>query len=208
MNLTCPHCGEKNINETAISCPACGESLSGSKSARRAREYDSYAVGRRVLRLAPAWLLLIAVAFVLFFGWVGRRGGGSEDEAFRNEATNRSATPEGAHAAASPLRSAPAADATPFATTEVGQATAAPDEAGSYSVQVGAFAEVSQANEVVSRLRAAGFEARVVDAPEATRFRFQVRSGLYATREEAARLAAELRARRAAGDTVIIEPSR
>jgi cell division protein FtsN len=69
-------------------------------------------------------------------------------------------------------------------------------------VQVGAFADASQANEQVSRLTAAGFEARVAGAPEATRFRFQVRSGLYATREEAARVAADLRAR----GTVIVEP--
>ncbi len=209
MNLTCPHCGEKNIDDTAPACPACGESLGGNQSARRAGEYDGYAVGRRVLRLAPAWLLLIVVAFGLalfFFSRMGRRGGASEEEAFRNEATNRTAaTPEEAHAASSPPR--PAADATPFATAEVKNVTAAPDEAGSYSVQVGAFAEVSQANEVVSRLRAAGFEARVVEAQEATRFRFQVRSGLYETREEAARLATDLHARGAAGETVIIEPA-
>ena len=170
----------------------------------RGREYDNYAVGRRVLKLAPVWLLLMAVAVVLFFSWVSRRGG-SEDEAFRNEATNQTqpaATPEAAHAAASPLKTGPAATATPAATAEV------KDEAGSYSVQVGAFAELSQANEQVSRLRAAGFEARMVEAPGATRFRFQVRSGLYATREEAARLASDLHARGVASETVITEPDR
>jgi septal ring-binding cell division protein DamX len=179
-------------------------------SARRAREYDGYAVGRRVLKLAPVWLLLIVLAFalaLLLFSWVGRRGGASDDEAFRNEATNQtSATPEVAHAAASPSRSAPTLAATPAATVEVRELAAASDEAGSYSVQVGAFAELSQANEQVSRLRAAGFEARVVESGEATRFRFQVRSGLYATREEAARLASDLRARAVAGETVIVEP--
>jgi cell division septation protein DedD len=164
-----------------------------------------------VLKLAPVWLLLIVLAFVLallFFSWVGRRGGASE-EAFRNEATNQlSATPEGAHATASPSRSAPTLAATPAATAEVKDVAAASDEAGSYSVQVGAFAELSQANEQVSRLRAAGFEARVVEPGGATRFRFQVRSGLYPTREEAARLASDLRARGVAGETVIVEPSR
>src|SRR5215213_8676322 len=104
MKLTCPHCGEKNVDETAAACPACGGGLGGGKSARRAREYDGYAAGRRVLRLAPAWLLLTVVAFVLallFFSWMGRRDGASEGDAFRNEATNRpAATPEGAHAAA------------------------------------------------------------------------------------------------------------
>ncbi|MDT5268038.1 MAG: hypothetical protein QOH49_224 [Acidobacteriota bacterium] len=212
MELTCPHCKEKNINETADACPSCGESVAKRKSALLAREYDGYAVGRRVLRLAPVWLLLIAGAFVLallFFSWMSRRGSASEDDAFRNEATNQSsATPEGAHAAASPLKPAPTAVATPEATVEVKDVAAASDEAGSYSVQVGAFAELSQANEQVSRLRAAGFEARVVEPGGAMRFRFQVRSGLYATREEAARLASDLHARGAAGETVIVEPER
>ena len=171
----------------------------------RGREYDGYAVGRRVLRLAPLWLLLVVVAFVLallLFRWVGRRGA-AEGEAFRNEATNQqAATPEATHTAGSPLKSLPVAKVTPAPTVE------AKDEAGSYSVQVGAYAELSQANEQVSRLRAAGFEARVFESADATRFRFQVRSGTYATREEAARLAADLRARGVAGETVIVEPSR
>ena len=208
MKLTCPHCGEKSLNETAAACPSCGESVGGREPARRA--YDGYAVGRRVLRLAPAWLLLTVVAFVLallFFSWAGRGGGASEEEAFRNEATNRpAATPGGSLAAGTPSKPEPAAEATPAATAEVKDVAAASDEAGSYSVQVGAFVELSQANEQVSRLRAAGFEARVAESGEATRFRFQVRSGLYATRGEAARLASDLRARGAAGETVIIEP--
>ena len=173
----------------------------------RGRDYDGYAVGRRVLSLAPVWFLLTAVAFaaaLLFFSWLGRRGGAPGDNAFRNEATNRpAATPEGAHAAAVPTKAA-----TPAATPETKDAAAAADEAGSYSVQVGAFTGVSQANEQVSRLRAAGFEARVVEAGAETRFRFQVRSGLFETREEAARLGSELRARGAAGETVIVEPER
>ena len=212
MKPTCPHCGEKRLSETAAACPSCGESVGGRQSARRARAYDGYAVGRRVLRLAPAWLLLTAVAFVLallLFSWVGRRGGVSEEEAFRNEATNRpAATPTGAHAAGTPSQPAPAPTATPATTAGVKDVAAALDEAGSYSVQVGAFAELSQANEQVSRLRAAGFEARVTESGAATRFRFQVRSGLYATREGAARLASDLRARGVAAETVIIDPSR
>ena len=216
MKLTCPHCGEKNINETAAACPSCGGSVVGAKTARRAREYDGYAVGRRVLSLAPAWLLMTAAAFVLallLFSWLSRRGGAREEEAFRNEAMNpQSATPEAARAAASPPKPTPAAalsegraaaGATPVATGEAGGAAF---EAGSYSVQVGAFAELSQANEQVSRLRAAGFDARVVESGGATRFRFQVRSGRYAAREEAARRGSDLRARGVAGETVIIDP--
>lgn len=209
MEPTCPHCGGTSIDETVAACPSCGESVGVRASARRAREYDGYAVGRRLLRLAPAWLLLTVVGFglaLIFFSWAGQGGGASEEEAFRNEATNqRAALPAEAHAASSPAP--PTADATPAATVEAKEVAAASDEAGSYSVQVGAYAEVSQANEQVSRLRAAGFEARVAESGAATRFRFQVRSGLYATREEAARLASDLRARGIAGETVIIEPS-
>ncbi len=165
----------------------------------RRREYDGYAVGRRVLRLAPVWLLAVAAAFVLallFLSRVGRRG-----EDLRNEATNRqSATPEAEHAPLSDV--APTAAVTPLATAET------KGEADSFSVQVGAFAEASQANELVSRLRAAGFDARVVEAPESTHFHFQVRSGLYPTRDGAARRASELRGRGVAADTVIIEPEK
>ena len=216
MKLTCPHCGEKDLDETAAACPSCGGRVVGGKPARRAREYDGYAVGRRVLSLAPAWLLMLAAAFVLallLFSWMSRRGGAREEGAFRNEATNQqSATPEAARAVTSPPKPTPeaavaegraAADATPVATGGAGDAAF---EAGSYSVQVGAFAELSQANEQVSRLRAAGFDARVVESGGATRFRFQVRSGRYAAREEAARLASDLRARGVAGETVIVDP--
>jgi hypothetical protein len=215
MRLTCPQCGEQRPDETAAACPSCGQRVGGHQSARRASAYDGYAVGRRLLRLAPAWLLLTVVAFVLallLFSWAGRRGGVSGEEGFRNEAMNQpAATPAGAHAAGTPSQpasAAKAAAATPAATAEVKNVAAASDEAGSYSVQVGAFAELSQANEQVSRLRAAGFEARVAESGAATRFRFQVRSGLYATREEAARLASDLRARGVAGETVIIDPAR
>lgn len=210
MEQTCPHCEEEIIDGTAAACPSCGGSSGPRKPAARTREYDGYAVGRRVLSLAPAWLLLMAAAFVLVllvFSWVSRRGASGE-EAFRNEATNHTArTPEAARASASPPRPTPtpaAAESTaaPVATPD------APDEAGSYSVQVGAFADISQANEAVSRLRAAGFEARVSESGEATRFRFRVRSGLYATREEAARLASDLRARGATAESVIIDPEK
>lgn len=194
------------------------------EDSRRAREYDGYAVGRRLLRLAPAWLLLIVVGFalaLLFFSWVGRRAGEPEGEAFINEATNRApAEGEGADVKGSDAKAPrakadagvpadgvkPTEDATPAATP----VPAAPGagETESYSVQVGAFADLSQANEQVSRLRAAGFEARVVESEAATRFRFQVRGGRYATREEAAGLAARLRAAGVAGQTVIVEPEK
>jgi cell division septation protein DedD len=200
--------------------------MGGRDAVRRAREYDGYAVGKRLLRLAPAWLLLIAVGFalaLLFFSWVGRRSGETESEAFINEATNRApATDEGANVKGSDAK-APRAAANALAPAATEKATPAEEampaatpvptpevtsEAEVYSVQVGAFADLSQANEQVSRLRAAGFEARVVESDAATRFRLQVRSGRYATREEAAGLAARLRAAGVAGQTVIVDPEK
>jgi len=187
------------------------------------REYDGYAVGRRLLRLAPAWLLLIAVGFalaLLLFSWLGRRAETREGDAFINEATNRAPAADGADVKGSEAKSpraktdaaapaatreaAPAAEATPSSTPS----PQGLGKAGAYSVQVGAYSTVSDANEQVSRLRAAGFEARVAEPDAPTRFRFQVRSGRYATREEAATLAARLRAAGVAAQTVIVEPEK
>jgi cell division septation protein DedD len=259
MELTCPHCGAKNKSDDedaagvrASACVACGGSLTGlsrGDAIRRAREYDGYAVGRRVLKIAPVWLLLIIAGFVLamlFFSWASRpigKAGTPPGEDFKNEATNRAPTPgRDARPAGTdpktppdaPTSGAPgfeAATPAPAATQGTKEATTQgttnsatqgtseattkdttdetdAEEAGTFSVQVGAFAELSQANEQVSRLRAAGFNARVVESGAATRFRFQVRSGRFATREEAARLAAQLRAKGAAGQSVIIEPGK
>jgi cell division septation protein DedD len=268
MKLTCPRCGANNESDDsgatgaqASACVACGESLSGlsrdGATGTRAREYDGYAVGRRVLKIAPAWLLLIIAGFVLvmlFFSWASRpvgKAGAAPGDDFKNEATNRPPAPQrDAHTAGGDSKTPPATPAsgaagfettppapappqdtkdattqsttdstTQSATDETAQgardsptrgATSTTDvaEADAFSVQVGAFAELSQANEQVSRLRAAGFEARVVEAGTATRFHFQVRSGRFATREEAARLSAQLRAGGVAGQTVIIEPGK
>lgn len=222
MELSCPRCGAKNghaeASAGAVACAACGAGAGVRGGGRRA--YDGYAVGRRLLRLAPAWLLLLVVVFalsLLALSWASRRGGGPEGEAFRNEASNQPPTPdararEGGVVAKSTRAAtdagAPAAsEATPVAAATPEPAPG-PGEAASYSVQVGAFVDLSQANEQVSRLRAAGYEARVAEAGAETRFRFQVRSGRYATREEASRLAGLLRAGGVAAQTVIVEPER
>ncbi|MDT5261875.1 MAG: hypothetical protein QOC61_879 [Acidobacteriota bacterium] len=239
MELTCPRCGAKNKSgergatgaQLAV-CAACGASLSDVSVApavtRRAREYDGYAVGRRILKIAPVWLLLSLAAFVLvwlFFSWVwgpaGRWGATGNSEEFKNEATNQTPAPRDARTSVADLKTpavtantggragfqtaTPAASPSPESTA---QGATGIEEDGVFSVQVGAFADLSQANEQVSRLRGAGFEARVVESDAATRFHFQVRSGRYATREEAASLAAHLRAAGVASETVIIEPER
>ncbi|HJQ32930.1 MAG TPA: SPOR domain-containing protein [Pyrinomonadaceae bacterium] len=228
MELKCPVCGAKIEGAgDGARCAACGAGRAAS-GARRVREYDGYAVGRRLLRLAPAWLLLIAVGFalaLLLFSWLGRRAETREGDAFINEATNRAPAADGADVKGSEAKSPHAkTDAAAIAATEKAKpaeepapSSAAPSstpspeglgEAEAYSVQVGAYATVSDANEQVSRLRAAGFEARVAESDASTRFRFQVRSGRYATREEAATLAARLRATGVAAQTVIVEPEK
>jgi cell division protein FtsN len=73
-----------------------------------------------------------------------------------------------------------------------------------YAVQVGSFSTVSAANERVSSLRAAGFEARVAEAELAKRGTwYRVYSGRFESREEASRHESKLRASSAVVDTII-----
>jgi cell division septation protein DedD len=194
--------------------------------------YDGYEVGRRLLKIAPLWLLLCLAAFVaaiLLFGWMSRpvgRQGASSDGVFKNEAMNQPKPVQQSNEAHAPSAGAKTSGNT--SNSGAGRAessaverkdgaqpaspqpssTPAGAESNSYSVQVGAFDDRSQANEVVSRLRAAGFDARVVESDAETRLKFQVRSGSFPAREDAARLASQLRAKRLADETVIVEPAK
>jgi cell division septation protein DedD len=221
---------DDGVNDASVRGVSSGGVSEAAPNVRRAREYDGYAVGRRILNIAPVWLLLTIAGFVvvwLLFSWVwlpvGRRGAqGGED--FKNEAMNRAPAPDAqtsgieskTRASATPASgpvvtesATPAVSREPASSPEtVAQGAAGVSEADAYSVQVGAFAELSQANEQVSRMRAAGFDARVVESEATTRFHFQVRSGRFEMREEAVRLAAQLRAKGVAGQTIIVEPVR
>jgi DedD protein len=70
---------------------------------------------------------------------------------------------------------------------------AAPPERGGFAVQVGAFGNEKAAARLAGELRAAGFSVyvRTDDAPRGVRFR--VRVGPVPTREEATRLASQLK---------------
>jgi cell division septation protein DedD len=233
MKLTCPNCDFENEFEEASTgdasvraCASCGAAL----SARRAGESDPYAVGRRVLRVVPAWLLILVAAFVvvlLVFKWASRPAGGARGDDFHNDTTNRppptQPSPPDSHStpkpadrareetAREPVPSASESDKGSQSETDSEnkrQEVSEAEEAASFSVQAGAFEDRSQANELVSRLRAAGFGARVAQADESKRFRFQVRSGLFKTREEAARLSAQLRSKGVAAENVIVEPAK
>lgn len=239
MKPTCPRCGSENqFDETKDArlrtCASCGAGLHA--VARHTGAHDGYAVGRRVLKAVPAWLLLCAAGFVvvlLLFKWASRpvgRAAADEDE-FRNEATNRTPpptpSPHDSHAGAktsnqsteearrdaeTSTAGAPAtadgrteADAQSAGDAQDSRGVSEAEEAASFSVQAGAFDDRSQANELVSRLRAAGFDARVVEAEASKRFHYQVRTGLFRTREEAARLATQLHSKGI--QTVIVEPA-
>jgi cell division septation protein DedD len=84
-------------------------------------------------------------------------------------------------------------------------AVAAPSPAGGgYAVQAGSFNTASEANERVSALRAAGFEARTAAVELGRRGTwYRVYSGRFASREEASRHDRKLRASGAVGDTLV-----
>ena len=235
MEIACPRCGSKNIKEKAgaaegdFECAECGASLGvGPRAVAHVRpspSYDGYEIGRRVLKIAPGWIVLCVAAFVLaliFFSWMSRpvgNTGASSEGVFKNEAMNQTSPApraQDARTTTAVTKQTPAPVGVEAGRGEIaGREAATPTrEAGAnvegetFSVQVGAFDDRSQANEQVSRLRAAGFEARVVESDANTRFRYQVRSGSLATRVEAAHLAAQLRTKRLADETVIIEPAR
>jgi len=231
MELVCPRCGSKNIKEKAgaaegdFECAECGAPLGveARAVARPLPAYDGYEIGRRVLKIAPGWMVFCVAAFVIaliFFSWLSRpvgKTGASSEGVFKNEAmnqTNPAPRAQEARTATAVTKQTPAPVGVEAVRDESsGREAATPAreavvEGDNYSVQVGAFDDRSQANEQVSRLRAAGFEARVVESDANTRFRYQVRSGSFETRNEAMRLAAQLRAKRLADETVIIEPAR
>jgi cell division protein FtsN len=213
---------------------------------------DPFAVGVRVLKMAPAWLLFTAVCcslLVLLLGWVRSS---SEAEAVtlparHNDARAAKLAPAADEADAKPEANPPAnvspvsasaqkstaandapAQALAQAETPSGPATQAPqapppaapkgdenprvetpaqggDSGGNFTAQVGSHIDRSEANEQVSNLRAAGFDARsvTVELPgRGTWYRVQV--GRFADRVEAAKTVAALRAKGAASAALVV----
>jgi cell division septation protein DedD len=203
---------------------------------------DFYAVGVRLIKMSPVWLLTVTGGFallILLLSWV-RPGGGEADAASipndakavavqSTKAPNAPAPSTETHAPAA----APAVDAhrevveethpaeAPQAATETPApvesthaeqpkeparvVTPAGDAGGKFTVQVGSFNVESQANERISSLRAAGFDARstVVEIPgRGTWYRVQV--GRFGEREEAAKTAAQLRDKGAAAGSMVV----
>jgi hypothetical protein len=174
MKLTCPNCGSENGIDEALTgdargraCASCGAGLPA--NARRAGVYDGYAVGRRVLRVVPAWLLILVASFVvvlLLFKWAARpvgNAGGARADDFNNEATNRPppaqpsppdshAGPEHADRAREETASGPRGgeaegDSRAAADSEgERQGVSGAEEAASFSVQAGAFDDRRRSN--------------------------------------------------------------
>ncbi|MFL6255332.1 MAG: SPOR domain-containing protein [Pyrinomonadaceae bacterium] len=210
---------------------------------------DPFAVGVRVLKIAPAWLLFTAVCcsvLVLMLGWV--RPGSGDAEAVtlpskRNDAraaqrapaaeetspkaeadapaSASTATASGpkstaandapAQAVAAPAPVAPAPQPAPAAAPKADEKarveTPAQDAGGEgkFTAQVGSHSDQSEANQQVSRLRAAGFDARSVAAElpgRGTWYRVQV--GRFADRDEAAKTVAALRSKGAAAAALVV----
>lgn len=82
--------------------------------------------------------------------------------------------------------------APPTAPTEQRATDAPPAVAGRFTAQTGAFRQQATLDEMVARLRRAGYEPRAVRVPANDLLR--VRVGNFTSREEAARLVARLRA--------------
>ena len=203
---------------------------------------DFYAVGVRLIKMSPVWLLTLTGGFALLLlvlSWVRPAGGDVDAASIPNDAKSVVVQyPEAPAEAAKPSVETPPAPAAPAkeehaeavaetkAPEQVQPATPAPapieskpaeqkkepakpstpasDADGKFTVQVGSFSVESQANERISSLRAAGFDARstAVQRPgRGTWYRVQV--GRYADRAEAAKTLASLRAKGAAGAIVV-----
>jgi len=122
--------------------------------------------------------------------------GAKDDVEFRNQVTFYAARCAG--------RAAETGGAPPSESTGVAAAPPSPSPAGTvYAVQVVAVKSAPQVDELLSRLRVMGFEARVV---RDTSGLFKVRVGRYATREEAQRAQRRLKLRLGGQPFVVEEP--
>jgi SPOR domain len=191
---------------------------------------DKYAVGMRVLRVSPLWLLLSSLGFfavLLTLSWMSQPVGpvGEAVAAAGMKMPNQASSPplKAAPAAAveeakataeeakapaekAPQPAAKPAPAAPAPQPAAAEQTPAGAPGGKFTVQVGSFNDPSEANQRVSQLRAAGFEARsvTVELPQRGTW-YRVQAGRFATREDAAKAGAQMRAKGAAAAVMVTE---
>ena len=193
---------------------------------------DLYAVGVRLIKMSPIWLLTLTGGFALLLlalSWVRPAGGDVDAASIPNDAKSVVVQyPEAPAEAAKPSVETPAPAKQEHADTKAAeqvqpapaqaevkpaeqkreparQASPASDAGGKFTVQVGSFSVESQANERISSLRAAGFDARptVVQIPgRGTWYRVQV--GRFREREDASKAAAQLREKGAAAGSMVV----
>jgi cell division septation protein DedD len=205
---------------------------------------DFYAVGVRLIKMSPVWLLTVTGGFallILLLSWVRPAGGEVDAASIPNDAKSVVVQyPEApASSAAKPTQETPAPvaepakeesaevsteakpaepvqpasapheshEATPVASQKepVKVAHSTSDAGGKFTVQVGSFSVESQANERISSLRAAGFDARstAVEIPGRGKW-YRVHVGRFAEREEAAKVSAQLREKGAASGSMVV----
>lgn len=189
-----------------------------------AQAYDKYAVGMRVLRVSPMWLLLSSLGFfavLLGLSWMSKPVVPVEEAvASSPRMLNQATSPAPKAAPAAQIEEAQAAAekalpaAPPAAPVEAPKpapaaqpsAPSGPAPSGNFTVQVGSFNNSSEANGHVSKLRAAGFEARAVPVELPGRGTWhRVQAGRFATRDEAAKAGAALRAKGLASAALVAE---
>jgi cell division septation protein DedD len=211
---------------------------------------DFYAVGVRLIKMSPVWLLTATGGFALLLlvlSWVRPAGGKADAASIPNDAKSVKAVvvqyPEAPAAPVRPSQETPATAAeTAAAPAKVERAEVVPETheaepvqaanatpstpaaapaqekkqpasvvtssnaaGGKFTIQVASFSVESQANERISSLRAAGFDAHstAVEIPGRGRW-FRVHVGRFGAREEASKVAAQLREKGAAASSMVV----
>jgi cell division septation protein DedD len=237
-----PHVVDAVVVDAVVE-PAPVEPAPAAAAVAPAAAPDFYAVGVRLIKMSPVWLLTLTGGFALLLlvlSWVRPAGGDVDAASIPNDAKSVVVQyPEAPAEASKPNVETPPSPAAPAkeehaeavaetkAPEQVQPVTPAPapaeskpaeqkketakpstpasDADGKFTVQVGSFSVESQANERISSLRAAGFDARstAVQIPgRGTWYRVQV--GRFREREDASKTAAQLREKGAAAGSMVV----
>lgn len=196
---------------------------------------DRYTEGVRLMRVSPTRLFMGGASFVALIVVcnlivspvlrTGKTSGGAMAELSQssNQSSNRGvrraesepvrtvAYVQEIQATPTPTPRPVVVEPTPAPTPEATPApkTIEPVQAntdGRFTVQVGSYNEPGQAEERAATLRAAGFDARVVQAQIPNRGTwYRVQTGRFPTRDEATRYGAQIRAKGASDAAVVTE---
>ncbi|HYP52595.1 MAG TPA: SPOR domain-containing protein, partial [Pyrinomonadaceae bacterium] len=216
---------ERAAKPPASQLPPSPPSLKNAPAPQKMKGRDRYAFGVQMLRVSPAWLVVGGVAFVsliVLCTWLIKPA--RQEEQFgtaqpptRNQATNQRpadapnvpvpAAQTAKPPAASQTEATKPAEAKP---AEVKPAEAKPAPAlvpdGKFTVQIGSFPDEAQAKERVNRLKAAGFEGRVVVAQIPNRGTwYRVQAGRFADRTGAGTYGSQVRSKGVAESVIVTE---